>query len=227
MTVVKRKRKQSRFEVIHHFYQLRKEMTDLLLRDFGYSVKKADFHLKKMFGGRDIDELNENEKHHYQMRQKRHYAFEEWFIYDRRQVIMECFREIQENISLANSTYPTNYVELCERRLRQDRAIGHCHRLLQELQFTIEALPVDVNVYLRFAEKIDRQIDLLKGWRKSDNRFKQALPDTATNFANVNSNGNANNDNASNSNGVRPDFDPITLRRLTVLSGEKGGGVYP
>ena len=30
---------------------------------------------------------------------------------------------------------------------------------------------------------------------------------SATNFANVNNNGNANNNNAGNSNGIRPDFD--------------------
>ncbi len=32
---------------------------------------------------------------------------------------------------------------------------------------------------------------------------------TAANFANVNNNGNANYNNASNSNGVRPDFDSV------------------
>ena len=41
MSVVKRKRKQSQFEVFHHFYRVRKDITDLLLRDFGYNEKKA------------------------------------------------------------------------------------------------------------------------------------------------------------------------------------------
>lgn len=39
----------------------------------------------------------------------------------------------------------------------------------------IETLPVDVNKYLRFAEMIQTEINLLKGWRKSDNKFKSAL----------------------------------------------------
>jgi len=43
------------------------------------------------------------------------------------------------------------------------------------LQYAIETLPVDVNKYLRFAEMIQTEINLLKGWRKSDNKFKSAL----------------------------------------------------
>jgi hypothetical protein len=35
----KRKRKQSQFEVIKHFYRLRKDITDLLLRDFAMRRK--------------------------------------------------------------------------------------------------------------------------------------------------------------------------------------------
>ena len=47
----------------------------------------------------------------------------------------------------------------------------------------------------------------IKGWRKADNKFKIGATSTsAANFANVNNNGNANYNNASNSNGVRPDF---------------------
>ena len=74
----------------------------------------------------------------------------------------------------------------------------------------IETLPVDVDKYTRFAEMIQTEINLLKGWRKSDNKFKRAISEqTAANFANVNNNGNANYNNASNSNGVRPDFDTV------------------
>lgn len=39
--------------------------------------------------------------------------------------------------------------------------------------------------------------------------FHRAISNTAANFANVNNNGNANYNNASNSNGVRPDFDTV------------------
>lgn len=42
MSVPKGKRKESQFEVIKNFYKLRKEITDLLLRDFGYSQNKSE-----------------------------------------------------------------------------------------------------------------------------------------------------------------------------------------
>ena len=62
MSVPKSKRKESQFEVIKHFYRLRKNITDLLLRDFGYSKKKAKQKLEKLFGGKPYEDLNEEEK---------------------------------------------------------------------------------------------------------------------------------------------------------------------
>ena len=209
MSVLKSKRKASQFEVFHHFYKMRKEVTDLLLRDFGYDYNRAENKVAKMFGGRSYTELTPEEKSRYDRLMEKNRAFDEWFIEDERKVIVDCLRSIGENVFLANSIYPTYMEELIERRLYQDKAIGLCYRLAQELQYAIETLPVDVNKYLRFAEMIQTEINLLKGWRKSDNKFKRAISDSASNFANVNNNGNANYNNASNSNGVRPDFDSV------------------
>lgn len=52
MSVLKSKRKPSQFEVFHHLNKVRKEVTDLLLRDFGYSKRKAAQRLEKKFSGR-------------------------------------------------------------------------------------------------------------------------------------------------------------------------------
>jgi len=115
---------------------------------------------------------------------------------------------ITKEVYIANSIYPTVMEELVQRRLHQEEAIGHCYRLVQELQYAIETLPVNVNIFLQFGEAIQTEINLIKGWRKADNKFKRAISNTAANFANVNSNGNANYHNASNASGVRPDFNP-------------------
>lgn len=207
MSVVKGKRKPSQFEVFHHLNKLRRDITDLLLRDFGYSVPKAEKHLQRRFGGKSYEELSDSEKVLYDRTMKRDEAFNEWFIVNEREAIVQCLRKIGEYVYSANSIYPTCPEELTQRRIQQDLAIGQCYHLVQELQYAIETLPVDVNVYLRFADMVQREIDLIKGWRKSDNKFKGAFSDTASNFANVNNNGNANANNANNSNGVRPDFD--------------------
>lgn len=209
VSVVKSKRKQSQFEVFHHLVKMRKEVTDLLLRNFSFDKDKAAKNTAKTFGGKAYEELSQEERERYEKLTKRNAAFAEWFIIDERKVIIDCIRAITEETFVANSIYPTCTEELIERRLHQDRAIGQCYRLTQELQYAIETLPVDVNKYLRFADMIQTEINLLKGWRKADNKFKRAISDSAANFANVNSNGNANYNNASNSNGVRPDFDSV------------------
>jgi hypothetical protein len=207
MSVLKNKRKPSQFEVFHHLNKLRKDITDLLLRDFGFDIAKAEKRLEKRFGGKPYEELDEKQKATYDRLKKRWEAFDEWFIEDERKVIVNCLRAITREVYIANSIYPTVQEELTERRLHQDRAIGLCYTLTQELQYAIETLPVDVDQYLRFGEMIQTEVNLIKGWRKSDNKFKGAISVSAANFANVNNNGNANYNNASNDNGVRPDFD--------------------
>ncbi len=208
MSVLKNKRKPSQFEVFHQLNKLRKDITDLLLRDFGFDIVKAEKRLSKRFGGKSFDELDEKQQAYYLRLKKRWEAFDEWFIEDERKVITNCLRAITREVYMVNSIYPTVREELVDRRLHQDRAIGLCYTLVQELQYAIETLPVDVDQYLRFGEAIQTEINLIKGWRKSDNKFKGAISEqSAANFANVNNNGNANYNNASNDNGVRPDFD--------------------
>lgn len=209
MSVPKGKRKPSQFEVFHHLTRLRRDITELLLRDFGYSLEKSEKRLERKFGGRPYEELTNREKTIYDRLKRRWEAFDSWFVTDERKVIVECLRDITKEVYIANSIYPTCPEELTERRIHQELALGHCYRLTQELQYAIETLPVDVDTYLQFGEAIQKEINLIKGWRKSDNKFKRAFSDSATNFANVNNNGNANYNNASNANGVRPDFDTV------------------
>lgn len=206
MSVLKSKRKPSQFEVFHQLTKLRKDITDLLLRDFGFDTVKAEKRLEKRYG-KPFEKLDEKQQATYTRQKRRWDAFDEWFIEDERKTIVNCLRAITREVYIVNSIYPTVQEELTERRLHQDRAIGLCYTLTQELQYAIETLPVDVNQYLRFGEMIQTEVNLIKGWRKSDNKFKGVISVSAANFANVNNNGNANYNNASNDNGVRPDFD--------------------
>lgn len=77
MAVPKSERKESQFEVIKHFYRLRKNITDLLLRDFGYSEKKAKQKLERRFGDKAYEELNEEDKAHYEKIKARNEAFDD------------------------------------------------------------------------------------------------------------------------------------------------------
>jgi hypothetical protein len=123
MSVLKSKRKESPFEVFHHLYKMRKEITDLLLRDFGYSVDKATKYREKKFGGKSFEELTEPEKEQYVKRKQRDEAFHEWFIVDQRKAITDCLRSITSYVYKANNIYPMYMEELIERRICQDKAI--------------------------------------------------------------------------------------------------------
>lgn len=182
MSVRVRDRKPSQFEVFHHLTKMRKEITDLLLRDFGYSFEKAESRLIKRFGGRPYEELTEVEQKNYDRLKARWEAFDEWFIQDERKAVIDAIRSIVREVYIANSIYPTCVDELIERRIHQDEAVGHCYDLTQELQYAIETLPVDVNIYLHFGELIQTEINLIKGWRKSDNKFRKGFEEQQGNL---------------------------------------------
>ena len=176
MSVLKAKRKSSQFEVFHHFYKTRKEITDLLLRDFGYDLERAEKRVAKMFGNKSYEELSPEEKVRYDKLKAKNKAFDDWFIEDERKCVVDCLREITKEVFMANSIYPSVMEELVERRLCQDRAIGQCYRLTQELQYAIETLPVDVNKYLRFADMIRPKSTLSKvGENRTTNLRGQSL----------------------------------------------------
>lgn len=71
---------------------------------------------------------------------------------------------------MAYSIWATNESEANERRICQDRAIGYCESILKEMELAIEILPVDVEKYMPYVESITKEIALLKGWRKNDNK---------------------------------------------------------
>lgn len=79
------------------------------------------------------------------------------------------------NITAANSIYPTNESEYYDRRNYQNHAIGNCEQLLQEMQYIISVIPVDVNKFMPYTKMIVKEIQLLKGWRKSDNRILKSI----------------------------------------------------
>lgn len=176
MSVPKNKRDLSELEFFHNALVLRKEMTDLLLRDFGIkdkqrSVNKEPFILKMekddqevmlaLFQKYHVTELSEE----YPM----------WLIERFRDGVLDILHDLIMNITAANTIYPVYESELYERRNFQNRAIGNCEQLLQEMQYVIVVIPVKAQKYMRYVEMIDREIALLKGWRKSDNKIMKRI----------------------------------------------------
>jgi hypothetical protein len=132
-------------------------MTNLLLRDFGVRDKVRKM---KMPDNTEITVIEE---------------YPEWLITAFRENIMNILRDLMMSITAANTIYPVNIEEARQRRYYQNRAIINCEQLLQEMQYCADILPVKLAGFLPYADKIETEIKLLKGWRKSGNVFEKKL----------------------------------------------------
>ena len=84
--------------------------------------------------------------------------------------------EIVGDIHRANAMYVSNMIEYEERRLYQDKAIGNCVVLKQELQSIVDVMSgLNINKYKPSIKMIDKEIVLIKSWRKSDIRLKKKV----------------------------------------------------
>lgn len=173
MSVLKANQKPSPFEVEHHAYKIRTVITDLALRKFGlkeYAEKpKPETYSKWSHQQKDgYDKSVAKNKERYE-------AFIEWFIPDEQKSILNLCRNMIHEIFLANEIYPQHLCECDERRLHQDLAIGYCENLIQELQYVITTLHVNIEKYETITKMIVHEQNLIKGWRKSDNKVRKKI----------------------------------------------------
>lgn len=156
MTVLKSRQSQSPFKVFDNAVAMRKAVTELLLADFAYKPPDP----------------NPMES---EARRRRKQTLLHWFIKKRRDAVDDTLNRIIRHITIANKIFPTCTAELEARRLHQDKAIGECYVLEQELQYCMEILPVSTKRYFRCADFIIEEVKLIKAWRKSDNKFKDKI----------------------------------------------------
>lgn len=211
MSVPKGKRSTSELQFMINAIDLRKEITDLLLRDFGLKDKIRTVEqyakTKKMLEQDENDFLEIVRKYHMsdqeaevllEIADKYHMAdadrarfielvsaynmndlvieqYPAWLVDKLRSNILDILERLHMNLTMANSIYPVNVEEFNERRLRQDRAIGNCYQLIQEMQFVISVFPVNAQKYMRYTGMIETEIALVKGWRRSDNKILKRL----------------------------------------------------
>ena len=76
-------------------------------------------------------------------------------------------------ITAANTIYPQNLREAEMRRDYQTRAIITVEQILQLMQYIMTTLPVNVDKFQPATELLTKESALLRGWRKSDNKFIQ------------------------------------------------------
>lgn len=161
--------KPNNFNTFNHALDLRLTITELLLRDFGLKVKKENIlKLKNSSISEEDNAIIESLFDKYRYEPVCESEFPSWFVENNRKVLMNLCNDLISHISHANSIYPVYKSEYFQRRNLQNLAIGDCENILQEFTYAIDILPLDINKFMPIVDMIEKQIALLKGWRKSD-----------------------------------------------------------
>ena len=154
--------------------RIREDLTIWMLKDFGCSrnarsVRQVIKNIEPE-DQKTIDDIfakyGKSPNHEYQS------EYPQWFVDSERDVIMRIMQDMVFHITKANSIYVQSEYEFDMRRGYQTKAIGDCYVLYQELQYIISVFRTDINHFIPTLEKVEREIDLLKGWRQSDNKRK-------------------------------------------------------
>ena len=153
--VHKNKRGLSRLEFYHNARRMRKELTALVLRDFGIHKRGKVFK----------DETGSQQPEGY---------YDE-LIEEFSQSIRNLLRNMMLNITGGNTIFPTNYDELEMRRRYQNGAIVNCEQILQEILYLDDVMPIKASVFVPYIERIETEIKLLKGWRKSNSKMAEKI----------------------------------------------------
>ncbi len=167
------RRNLSNLEFYRTATRLRREITALLLRDFGVKdkVRNTKIVAKEHRMTPEDEEALKALLEKYGIEKNIIDEYPDWLIDKMRSSIMDILRNLILNIRAANIIYPTSEAEFFERRIRQDRAIGNCEQLDEEMQYIISVIPVDAQKYMRYTDMIEKEEALLRGWRKSDNKI--------------------------------------------------------
>ena len=186
MSVLKNDRDTSELEFYHNARKLRKELTQNLLRDFG--VRNRENGKAKNFPDDELRvkivqeypkmELFFNKYTRMQEELRTRDVVSEypyWLVFRFRDEMMDYMKGLIDNITDANTIYPTSDKELEDRRAYQTAAIGYCENMLQEFQYIMDVLPIDVNKLLRYVDMIEKEIALLKGWRKANGKIAKRM----------------------------------------------------
>lgn len=93
---------------------------------------------------------------------------------------IELAHDLVQNVVSANTFIPQNLHEYEKRRDYQDEAILDVAKLLDLLLFMRDTLSVSLDTLKPMIEMLVRENSLLRGWRRSDKRFRDKFDPAAT-----------------------------------------------
>lgn len=176
MSVPEYRRNKSSVEFLANFHKLRKEVNMILMRDFG--IKPRHYSVDLIQQIYDLDENDETVlreiMNKYGMDSSQIQKYPKWLVDSWRTQIRQIMSNMGVEIELANSIFITSMDEYYERRKHWTLAIGYCNALKDVFHEILDCLPdVKVGAYTEVSILLKKEIELLKGVRKSDNKKKE------------------------------------------------------
>lgn len=161
--IKKSERKESKLQTIHNAYKIRMYVTKLAENNFYINSSKIENIIAEK-----IKKFPEEEQ---QKIKKTTYRYFEQQVQRSTNSVIELATGISRHLRIANTIFPTYMAEFEERRLEMDRAMSYCNALQDELQYIGECLYADLNRYTNLVLLIQREFNMIKALRQSDNRF--------------------------------------------------------
>jgi len=196
VSVLKNKRGLSKLEFYNNARQLRKELTACLLRNFGVKLKKPKTGQQEPAEPDDEEGTILGEFPEWALAEFRKNIMQ--FLRNLMMNITAANSIFPSSMEDPKATkdpkkpdapkLPEEYIkrvqydELADRRRYQTAAIANCQQLIQELQYftdvfsmRFDTFKVSVDKILPFIDKLQFEIRLLKGWRKSTNELAKKI----------------------------------------------------
>ena len=173
--VPKGKRTQSKIEFLTFTYDLYGAVVGFLLKDFGIKAINRDlktFAYKAKMSTDDgivFAELCEK----YRIDVEADYPM--YVLEHFRNCCLRELDNILHNIIDANTIYPNTMYEFNLRRGYQHKAISSAYMLHQLFIIINKLFHPNTEKYMVYVDMVDKEISLLKKWKKSDNKILRAL----------------------------------------------------
>ena len=174
MSVLARNRTLSKLEFYMNAVKLRRQLIFLMGRDFGVKprIREPRFCTRK-WEPQDAVAFAELLEKYGERKVIDDYPL--WMMEHVRDGILHYLSRMMQHITQAYTIWATTRAEADLRRNAQDLAIADCESLKQELELAVDILPVKFEKLTQYVDAIDREIALLKGWRKADNKRRTIL----------------------------------------------------
>ena len=164
-------RQETPFATRDTMLDIRRHITELCFRGFGLKKRKPAKEPKNFAEWSEVSRARWKQTQD-EIRAKQE-AWDIQYIKDESTWLRNTCRDILNLISKANIMNPQTEHECDVQRDMQNEAIGLCDNLQRELTYIADTIPCNKNFLVQQYREIDKEIALLRGWRKSCNPARE------------------------------------------------------